>query len=384
MDESQSVTNLCGASDGDKPCVTPVGQGRLCDRHEGELFAALSRVPVLEAELAVTIARQDRLQAASEGGKSAVLPLAFSWSGAEAGWALTNTLTSWASTLAVALGLPLDEHGHPAALRFERVADGPRHARSHVVAVPQRIIQRTTTRTVTHTDPETGAEVTEQITEKFSEIIPARYHDDPAAIVPPPELAARAATWLARHLRHLVALGDAGQLVDEITHVVGRTRHVIDRAPARWYVGGCDRCGTAMYGRPGVAVIVCPNRACVDVLEPAECSVHEEPGEWCDSRCHITEAIVARTRYDVAARREWMLAAAEDYLATAPEAITAVKLLAEVDLNVNTLRQAGRYREDRNRAPEITVDHTHPDGRARYRIGDVLDLARRIALRRAE
>lgn len=376
MDESHSVTNLCGASDGDKPCVTPTGQGRLCDRHEGELFGALTRVPAVEAELAVTISRQDRLQAASEGGRSAVLPLAFSWSGAEAGWALTNTLTTWATTLAVALGLPLDEHGHPAALAFERVADGPRHARSHLVAVPQRIVERT----ATHTDPETG----ETITEKFSEILPARYHDDPAAIVPPAELAARAATWLARHLRDLVALDDAAQAVDEITHVVGRTRHVIDRAPARWYVGGCDRCGTAMYGRPGVAEILCPNRSCAEILEPASCSVHVEPGEWCDSRCHITEAVVARTRYDVAARREWMLAAAEDYLATAPEAITAVKLLAEVDLNVNTLRQAARWREDRNRPPEIAVDLTHPDRRPRYRIGDVLELARRIALRRAE
>jgi hypothetical protein len=376
MNQSHTVTDLCGASDGDKPCVTPVAQGRLCDRHEGVLFAALTRVPALEAELAVTIARQDRLQAATEGGRSAVVPLAFSWSGAEAGWALTNTLVTWASALAVALGMQLDEHGHPWDLAFESVPQGPRHARSHVVAVPQRIVEHHEQRV----DEDTG----EPYTATVVEIIPARYHDDPAAIVPPAELAARAAHWLARHLVDLVALDAAAQAFDEIVHVVGRTRHVIDRAPARWYVGGCDRCGTAMYGRPGVAEILCPNRACVDVLDPAVCSVHDEPGEWCDSRCHITEAVVARTRYDVAARREWMLAAAKDYLATAAEAITAVKLLAEVDLNVNTLRQAGRFREDRDRPPEIAVDYSHPDERPRYRIGDVLDLARRIALRRAE
>jgi hypothetical protein len=371
MNQSLSVVGLCGADD----CANAVIPGvRLCDKHEGALFAALTRVPALEAELAITISRQDRLQAATEGGKSAVLPLAFSWSGAEAEWALSNTLATWAGTLAAALGLPRDERGHPADMAFEIVPTGPRHARSHLVAVPQRIIERTEQ----HVDEDTGQTVTSTVTE----IVPARYHDDPAAIVPPAELAARAAHWLARHLGALVRLDDAVQALDEITHVVGRTRHVIDRAPARWYVGGCDLCGTAMYARPGMAETVCPNRGCVTVLERAECSVHDEPGEWCDTRCLIVEAVVARTRYDVAARREWMLAAAEDYLATAPEAVTAVKLLAEVELSVDTLRSAARSR-DGARPPEIEVDRTHPDGRPRYRIGDVIELARRIALRRA-
>lgn len=372
MNQSLSVVVPCSAGDCSNP---PNPGGQLCDTHEGALFAALSRVPALEAELSITMSRQDRLQAATEGGRSAVVPLAFSWSGSEAGWALTNTLVTWANTLALALGLPLDEHGHPADMAFEIVPAGPNHARSHVVAVPQRTIERERTQV----DPDTGDEITVKITE----IVPARYHHDPAAIVPPAELAARASHWLARHLGDLVRLDTAAQALDEITHVVGRTRHVIDRAPARWYVGGCDRCGTAMYARPGMAETVCPDRGCITVIEPAWCSAHEEPGEWCDSRCVITEAVVERTRYDVAARRDWMLAAAEDYLATAPEAVTACKLLAEVDLNVNTLRQAARSR-DGKRVPEIATDTTHPDGRPRYRLGDVLDLARRIALRRAE
>lgn len=351
MERSRRVSDRCWVD----LCELSASSGHLCDDHTGALFKALTRVPMLETELAVTIARQDRLQTANEAGRAAVRPLPFSWSGAEAAWNLGNTLATWAGELARALDLPLDQYGHPAELAVEQVPSEARHARSHIVAVPARTIERQ----VDALDEETG----ETVPRTIVEIVPARYHDDPAAIVPAAGLAARAAHWLARHLDDLVRLYLVADALDEITHVVGRTRHVIDRAPARWYVGGCDYCGTAMYARPGMAEIVCPNTECLFLP-------YDGPGGQ-----------LVRTTYAVEERRRWMLAAAEDYLATAAEATAALPLLAEVTINVNTLRQAARWRD--GRPPEITTDTTHPDGRPRYRLGDVLELARRIALRRA-
>lgn len=343
------------------------------------LFAALFRVPSLETELAVTIARQDRLQADRVGGRSAERPLPFNWSGSEQGWTLANTLATWAGELARALGLPLDVYGHPAALAWERVPAAPRHAQAHVVAVPGRTVERQ----VEHLDEETG----ETVTRTVVEIVPPKFHDDPAAILPAPGLAARAATWLARYVdqlvKHLDSIGDA---VDEIVHVVERTRYVIDRAPTRWYAGGCDVCGTAMFARPGVAEVLCPNAACTVEVEPASCATHEEVGEWCSRvGCRVTPAVVERTRYDVEARRSWMLAAAQEYMATAAEAVGLVRVLTGLELNVNTLRTAAH----RGDPPAIRADYSHPENdraarpRARYRLGDVLDLARSKALRRA-
>lgn len=370
MRRSQPVSAACWVDE----CELSTTTGHLCDTHTGALFKALTRVAALETELVVTIARQDRLQAANQAGRSAVRPLLFSWSGAEAAWSLSNTLATWAGELGRALKLPLDQYGHPVELATERVPPPARHARSHVVAVPAREVKHE----VDELDEDTGKTVHKTVLE----VVPARYHDDPAAIVPAAGLAARAAHWLARHLDELVRLADVVDALDEITNVVGRTRHVIDRAPARWYVGGCDLCGTAMYARPGMAEVLCPNDECLFQTAPAWCSVHQEPGERCTTRCVIREATYARTSYHVENRRQWMLEAARDYLATAAEATAALPLLADgVSINVNTLRQAARWRDDR--PPEIETDTTHPDGRPRYRLGDVLDLARRIALRRA-
>lgn len=372
---SSPAVNLCWITD----CTSPLApSGHLCDSHLGTLFVALAKVPDLDTELEVTRARQDKLTAAAEGGRSAQLPLAFSWNGAEAAWTLENTIMVWAVALARALHLPLDQHGRPEVLATVKVTAAPRHARGHTIAVQERTIDRE----VDVLDEETGDVTTVTVTE----VVPARYHDDPAAIVPPASLTARAATWLAHHLGDVAALGNIPEAFDEITHVVGVTRHVIDRAPARLYVGTCDECGTAMYARLGARVVQCPNRDCKIETTPARCAVHGDVGEWC-APCRtstaklVTAAVVERPSYDVEARREWMLDAAQDYMVTAVEATAALPVVAGITINVNTLRQAARDRGARH--AELDVDYTHPDGRARYRLGDVIDLARRIGVRRA-
>jgi len=133
----------------------------------------------------------------------------------------------------------------------------------------------------------------------------------------------------------LPALGrhDIGpDAVDEITDAVADCRRVIDRAPERWYAGPCE-CGADLYAKRRTGIVTC-----------RECG-HE---------------------YDVEARREWLLAEAEDRLANAATIARAVSWLGAEPLTSATVRkwaQRGRL---------LAKGH---DGRGPlYRIGDAIDL----------
>lgn len=361
-----SVADLCAT----KSCITPhVDDAKLCDDHIRELHDVLTEAIGLEDDLQITIARQARMSENTGGGKPAERPLPFHWNGADAAWGLAHTLSTWARVLAVRAGIPVD-------LDAEQVPPRERHARAHLIAVPSLTVERE----VEHVDETSG----ETIVETVVETIPARYHDDPAAMPHQPGPAARAAHWIDRHLDQCLRHPQVGEILDELRDAVGRTRHVIDRAPTRWFAGACDLCGTAMYSRPEARRVYCPNANC-EMVTSDECGgmpggVYHESGECPEhTGCAVRE--YERTWYDVDARRAWLLDAAQDYLATAVEATVAVPALAGIEINVNTLRQAGRARDGHQ--PELRTDHTHPDGRPRYRLGDVIELAQRMAVRRA-
>ncbi|MDF2968381.1 MAG: hypothetical protein K0Q93_2159 [Nocardioidaceae bacterium] len=352
-------------------CIAPLAtRGLLCITHTQELETALRRIVALEDDLDITISRQAVLNEHTGGGRPAERPLPFHWDGSDTQWTLRSTATRWAEDVAATAGRTINWD-------TVRVPARPRHAWGHRVALPER--------TVENVNPRTGATTTLTL--------PELRHDDPAALPYLPGPAARAATWLLKPYR-LDTYPQIAQLFDEITFVAGRTQHVIDRAPTRWYAGGCDLCGTAMYGRPEAGTVLCPNPACVVEVQPEHCSVHERPGPWCDSRCEITDQVLARTRYDLAERRAWLLDAAEDYLATATEASRAVALLDGHEIKAETIRTWMSR-------GELDVDYTHPendprlnarirtnpDGSprlvGRVRLGDVIARARRVAARPA-
>ncbi len=152
--------------------------------------------------------------------------------------------------------------------------------------------------------------------------------------------------WLRQH-------PTADQAVDELTHAVSNAQHVIDRAPDRVYAGPCREewdaeseggrgafcCTASLYARPGHGVVLCPN--C-----PAE--------------------------HDVGARRDWLLAMAEDQLATATHLSAALSRLGYV-LAPGTIRAwASKGR--------LVAHGTNERGHPLYRVGDVRELTVQQAL----
>lgn len=160
------------------------------------------------------------------------------------------------------------------------------------------------------------------------------------------------ATWLARNIEHARRHHDAAQLADEISYAVEQVKKAIDRPPDLFYLGPCDGCRTDLYcgcdarGWPTAAVITC--RAC--------------------SR-----------RYEATERREWLLSAVRDRLATAAEISQAVPALYGREIRTGTIRQWLNRGRLAPRAwllngviyPYRPADHA----RALVRVGDVLDLA---------
>lgn len=158
--------------------------------------------------------------------------------------------------------------------------------------------------------------------------------------------------WLATHIAYVRQCPDAAELVDEVRYAIDQVRRAIDRPPALFYGGPCDACNRDLYcgaddlGRPTVAVIQC---AC------------------------------GRT-YDTASRRDKLLAAAHDMLATATEIAQALPSLYGRRIPVDTIRSwinRGRLipRAWLHRGAVYTqrqADHDRP----LCRIGDVIDLAR--------
>jgi hypothetical protein len=305
---------------------------RICTTHLAQLLQALRRTVRVEDDLDVVISRQARLSDPAGGGRPTERPLPFHWDGADARDALTNTLTTWARAVAAEGDLVLD-------LGAVVVPAPARHARAHLVVVPPPARR-------TRAHPLPGAPFLDEA-EQVDEWQPI-HHDDPAQLPYRPGPAAQAAQWLIDHPETLRKFSGLAQLADEVVFIAGRTQHVIDRAPTRWYLGLCDYCEQPLYARPQLPRTVCGNPACLDE----------------DGRPHV---------YDVAARRAWLIEAAEDYMVTAAEASRAVPALADDagTFNYSTFRD--------HLGGEIPADRTHPDGHPRYRLGDCIRWAEKRA-----
>ena len=108
--------------------------------------------------------------------------------------------------------------------------------------------------------------------------------------------------WLLNHLEWMRHAEQAAEYVDEIVPVVNTVRQVIDRSPDRVYLGTCGDDGLAWR----VASLV----------------LGDDAGDACDGELYALEGAPAVTcercghLYDVAERRAWLEAEAEDRLAT--------------------------------------------------------------------
>ncbi len=161
----------------------------------------------------------------------------------------------------------------------------------------------------------------------------------------------QACAYLLRMLPRITTAHWAPQMLHELLTIEHRLRRFVDIPPDRWYAGPCTAgqtrleyaalCGVDLYADLGAPTVTCP-----------DCG-------WA---------------YDVQARRDWLLAAAEDRWETATTIAHALRLLAGVDQEEAKL--AARIRQWAARGRLRPRDTTTINGRSRprYRIGDVLDV----------
>jgi hypothetical protein len=151
--------------------------------------------------------------------------------------------------------------------------------------------------------------------------------------------------YLIRHIAWMRQRAEAVELFRDVRQVRHGAMQVIDRPPEQLYAGPCDACGEDLYCQPGAALV----------------------------RCRTTDC---RSAYDVQQRREWLLAAAEDYLATALMISRAVTSLG-MPVTYDRIRKWA----SRDRIAAHSVDR---DGRPLYRVGDVLAILQADLVRQAE
>lgn len=178
--------------------------------------------------------------------------------------------------------------------------------------------------------------------------------DERGGRMPADDMAALAGFLLGQleWLRHHPA---AAEVADEISHVTGAARRVIDSAPSRVYVGPCDPegahgeepCPVDLYARQGRAEVTCA--------------------------CGLT--------WNVQDRREFMLEAVGDRLVTAADLSRFLTMYGE-PLTAERIRQwASRRKGD---APPALVAHgLDAAGRPTYRVSEVVELVARMSKGRA-
>lgn len=129
----------------------------------------------------------------------------------------------------------------------------------------------------------------------------------------------------------------APEILDELQHIEGALRRVIDRPAGKWFAGPCDTCERDMYARDGALQVHCDD---------------------CD------------LDYPVAERRDWLWEQAQDVHATAAEIARAVSWIGGTPLADTRIRKW----VERKRL--IVRGHITIRGRVLplYRLGDVTAL----------
>ncbi|MDA3624273.1 hypothetical protein OU415_02425 [Saccharopolyspora sp. WRP15-2] len=150
-----------------------------------------------------------------------------------------------------------------------------------------------------------------------------------------PETVSGLASWLLRHLSEVQAHPAAGLVADGIGRVVAAAVRVVDRPVDRWYAGRCG-CGEDLYARARTGQVQC-------------------------SAC--------RAVYDIGTRREQLLAAIEDQLATTTELCRALTLLGR-PLKAEQVRKWA----ERGKLVQKAPHPADPKHLPRYRVGDVVQL----------
>ena len=156
------------------------------------------------------------------------------------------------------------------------------------------------------------------------------------------------AGWLLRWAGEVAQHPDAAELHGDVLAMTKAARRTIDLPPQRHFVGPCDECGEDLYCGPAAKVVTCRTEDC-------------------------------GASFDVVERRAWLLEAAVDQLRTAAELSRELPWIAGVTIDRKLINQWAV----RGRVTKFLPHPRDPHDRPRFRLGEVLDLARETALERA-
>lgn len=157
------------------------------------------------------------------------------------------------------------------------------------------------------------------------------------------------AAWMLHRLPQVRQHPAAEQLVDEIVIAVRAVEHAVDRPSERWYAGPC-----------GGRHVTVDDDTSTELEVDCDAELYAAPGAE-----HIT-CRQCGTNWDVADRRKWLLAEAEDALAYAELIAQALSALGQPLKGDRVRKWVERQR--------LVAHGTDLQGRPLYRVGDVIDL----------
>ena len=163
-----------------------------------------------------------------------------------------------------------------------------------------------------------------------------------------PATATGYAAWLVRWSGEVAQHPDAAELHGDVLSMAEAARRTVDLPPTLHFVGPCDECGADLYCGAGASTVTCRTEGCGQA-------------------------------YDVAARRAWLLEAAVDQLRTAAELSRELPWIGGVVIDRKLINQWAV----RDRITKYLPHPRDPYGRTRFRLGEVLELARATAVERA-
>lgn len=152
------------------------------------------------------------------------------------------------------------------------------------------------------------------------------------------------AAWLVRWSGEVAQHPDAAELHGDVLAMAEAGRRTVDLPAALHFVGPCDNCEADLYCSAGAAGVACRTEAC-------------------------------GATYDVAARRAWLLEAAVDQLRTAAELSRELPWIGGVVIDRKLINQWAV----RGKVTKFLPHPRDPYGRTRFRLGEVIDLAREHA-----
>lgn len=160
------------------------------------------------------------------------------------------------------------------------------------------------------------------------------------------------ARWLLRWSNELATHPDAGELHGDILALTKAARRTIDRHPERRYLGPCDieGCSGELYAPVHAETVACRGEL--------------DDGTRCDAV------------YDIPARRAWLLEQASDQLRTARQLAYELPWIAGLTI---TRERIGMW-ASRGKLTRYLPHAKDPDQAARYRVGEVIEVARAMAV----